>query len=94
MTPPSTFKDLIDIFLNLIFMVLPVIGGLAALVFIWGLIKFITNVQGDEKAVKEGKDLIVWGLAALFIMVSLWGILRIFYSDLGFTGFGLPLLPQ
>ncbi len=71
------------------------LASLALLVFFWGLVKFIVNVGNQgEKAVKEGKDLMVWGLIALFLMVSVWGILRFFYADLGFEAtrpFGLPL---
>ena len=89
-----TFKDIIEIFLDLIQITLPVIAGLALLVFFWGLTKFIMNVSGDEKAVSEGKNLMIWGIIALFVMVSIWGILRFLYADIGFTRpFGLPLLP-
>ena len=92
------FGDLIGIFTDLLKAVTPVIFGIALLVFIWGLVKFISRVGGDEKAVKEGKSLMIWGLVALFVMASIWGILGFFYDDLGFTQpngrpFGLPLLP-
>ena len=72
----------------------PLVGGLALLAFIWGLAKFISRVGGDEKAVTEGKKLMLWGLIALFVMISVWGILRFFYSSLGLSPwFALPLLP-
>jgi len=92
---PKNFSDLVDIFLNLIRVALPIIVGLALLIFIWGLIKFIFRVGGgDEKAVQEGKKLMIWGLIALFIMISIWGILRFLYGVPGFGGsFGYPVLP-
>ncbi len=93
--PPTNFGQFINIFLDLIQTVIPVVAGLALLIFFWGLFKFIFRVgSGDEKAVGEGKNLMIWGLIALFIMVSVWGILRFVYTDIGFTKFGLPLLPQ
>ena len=93
--PPTNFGQFINIFLDLIQTVIPVVAGLALLIFFWGLFKFIFRVDsGDEKAVGEGKNLMIWGLIALFIMVSVWGILRFVYTDIGFTKFGLPLLPQ
>ena len=55
----------------------PTIGVLVAiglLVFFWGLAKFIFRVGGDEKAVEGGKKLMLWGLVALFVMVTVWGI--------------------
>ena len=92
MTTPTNFGQLVNIFINLIREVLPVIVGLTLLVFIWGLVKFISRVGGDEKVVTEGKKLMIWGLIALFIMISIWGILRLFYSELGFSRtFGFPL---
>ena len=91
---PQNLRELIEIFLNLISAALPVLVGLALLVFLWGLAKFIFKVGGDEKAVADGKNLIKWGLIALFILVSFWAIIGFFYEDLGFGYFvGLPFLP-
>ena len=90
-----TLHDLIFIFINLIFKVVPVLVSLALLVFVWGLAKFIFRLGGDEKAVTEGKNLMAWGLIALFVMVSIWGILRFAYGEFGFTqSFGIPFLRQ
>ena len=90
----STFADFIKIFLDLIALLIPVIAGLALLAFFWGLAKFIMNVSGDEKAVTEGKNLMIWGLVALFLMVSVWGLLRLFSGELGFgSSLTLPILP-
>jgi len=89
-----TFHSLINIFIGLIKLTIPVLVGLALLAFIWGLVKFIFRVGGDEKAVSEGKNLMIWGLIALFVMLSAWGIIAFVYKDIGFTRFGLPLLPQ
>ena len=94
MTPtPTNFSELVGIFLQLIRLAIPITAGIALLAFIWGLIKFISRVGGDEKAVTEGKKLMIWGLIALFLMMSIWGILRFFSISLGFRGFGLPFLP-
>ena len=59
-----------------------VVAGIALLVFFWGLAKFILKVGGDEKAVDQGKALMKWGLIALFIMMSVWGIIRFFQNGL------------
>ncbi|MBI2086729.1 MAG: hypothetical protein HYT69_00960 [Candidatus Zambryskibacteria bacterium] len=95
MTPqPTNLQALIRIFTDIIEVTVPVIAGLALLVFFWGLTRFILNVSGDEKAISEGKNLMVWGLIALFIMVSVWGILRFLSSEFGFDpSIALPLIP-
>jgi hypothetical protein len=92
---PQNFGELVDIFIDLIRTALPVITGLAFLVFLWGLVKFIFRVGGgDEKAVEEGKNIMKWGLIALFVLISLWGIIRFAYNEIGFSKpFGFPLLP-
>ena len=94
MRTPSNFSELVNIFVDLIQTALPVIAGLALLVFIWGLVKFIFRIGSDEKAVLDGKNLMKWGLIALFVLVSFMAILAFLYRDIGFAGqFGLPLLP-
>ena len=94
MRTPTNLTELIGIFVGLIRTALPVIAGLAMLVFIWGLVKFIFRVGGDEKAVEDGKNLMKWGIIALFVLVSFMSILAFAYRDIGFSRpFGLPLLP-
>lgn len=94
MSAPTDLRSLVGIFIELILTALPVVVGLAFLVFTWGLAKFIFRVGGDEKAVLEGKNLMKWGLIALFIMISIWGILRFIYGEFDFSrSFGFPLLP-
>ena len=76
-------------------LVVPLIASLALLAFFWGLVKFVFNLSGDTKSVKDGRDLMVWGTIALFIMVSVWGIIRFAQGELGFEGgLFLPLLPK
>ena len=94
MSPPTNLSELANIFIDLTLTALPVIIGLAFLVFFWGLVKFIFRIGGDEKAVGEGKKLMEWGLIALFIMVSFGAILAFMYGEFGFNRpFGPPLLP-
>ena len=59
-----------------------VVTAIGLLVFFWGLVKFIFHIGGDEKAVDEGKRIMKWGLLALFVMVSVWGIVIFFKRNL------------
>lgn len=70
---------------TLVSTLIPIVMGLAVLVFFWGLVKYIANAS-DEAAKGEGKTLMIWGMIALFVMVALWGILGWFQSQLGLTG--------
>lgn len=66
----------------------------ALLVFFWGLAKFILAVGGDEEAVKQGRTLMIWGILALFVMTSIWGIVY-FIGDEIFPGasYEAPRIP-
>lgn len=91
---PRTFSSIVFSFVDIINMLLPLLVGLALLVFFKGLAQFIWNA-GDAKSHEEGKKLIIWGLIALFIMVSVWGILSFAYRDFGFgNDLGIPMLPE
>ncbi|MBX4188993.1 hypothetical protein KW785_00145 [Candidatus Parcubacteria bacterium] len=96
---PDRLQDVVLLFLDLIHTALPVLAALALLLFIWGLIKFIYK-SGDEKSHTDGRKFMIWGVIALFVLVSFMGIIRLFFNDLGFNNtryglspFGLPYLP-
>ncbi len=57
-------------------------GGLALLVFFWGIAVFI--FRGDSEGNKErGRNIMIWGVIALFVMISVWGIIDLVQRDLG-----------
>lgn len=90
----SNFSEFVNVLLNLVYLLIPVVASLSLLVFFWGLTKFIMSA-GSQTAVKDGKNLMIWGTIALFVMVSIWGIIRFAQGDLELvTSFGLPLLPK
>ncbi len=62
-------------------------AGLGLLVFFFGLAQFILK-SGDPASHEEGKNKIVWGLVALFVMFSIWGIIGFIQSELGVGGPG------
>lgn len=52
----------------------PIIIGLALLAFFWGLVKYIFAAADDDKA--SGKSLMIGGIIAIFVMVSIVGIIQ------------------
>lgn len=68
---------------SLIDRLIGIVVAIALFAFFWGLAKFIFRVGGDEKAVEEGKRIMKWGLIALFVMVSVWGIVIFMQRALG-----------
>lgn len=75
----TTFLDTLK---RLIDQATPIIIGLALLFFLYGLMVFIL-AAGDEEKSKKGKQIMIWGIVALFIMVSIWGIIRLLQTNTG-----------
>ncbi len=63
-------------------LLLPLVVALALLFFFWGLAKFVL-AAGDEVDAKKGKDMMIWGVVALFIMISVWGLVSWVGTALG-----------
>jgi hypothetical protein len=55
----------------------------ALVVFFWGMVKYIYSLGEKEKT--EGRMLMVWGVIALFAMVSVWGLVRVVQETLNIT---------
>src|SRR3989344_4866273 len=56
--------------------------GIAVVVFIYGLIRFVVN-QGDEEKRAAAKWYMIYSILAIFIMVSIFGIIRLLGNTLG-----------
>jgi len=93
----SFFGDLANEANGTLSVLLPVLVGVALVVFIWGLIGFIQN-SGDEKALSEGRQKMVWGIVGLFVIVSVWGLINLVQTltDIKGTssGFTAPTTPS
>ena len=74
---------------TLIRSVVPLLFTLATAAFIWGIIQYFLNPDNEEKR-KAGKSYMTWGIVALFIMVSMWGLVGILSNTFGIN----VLIPQ
>lgn len=58
--------------------IIPLVFALALLLFFWGVAKYIwSEGQGKE----DGRKIMIWGVVALFVMTSVWGIVRFIQQD-------------
>ena len=92
----QTFSSIADNIAEALLLLIPILFILATIVFIWGIILYVT-AGGDEEKRKEGRKFIIYGLIGLFVMVAVWGIVNVivglFFPD-GLPGPpGLPDLP-
>ena len=77
---PRTFKDLVGMLVELLNSGTAVLVTLAVVVFLFGA------AQNMLKARTEGgaalRNFLLWGVIILFVMVSIWGILRLLQATL------------
>lgn len=65
-----------DIFIgNIISPLVPLLIGVAVIIFLYGVIKTMLADGGEKK--EEGKSYMFWGIIGLFVMVSLWGLVNV-----------------
>jgi hypothetical protein len=87
------FKNIGDVFnwgsCTILKSVIPFLFTLAIAAFIWGVIQYFLSQNNEEKR-KTGKSYMVWGLVALFVMVSMWGLVGILTHTFGIQ----TLIPQ
>ena len=50
--------------------------SLAVVFFLYGILKYISRGD-DEESQKKGKNIMIFGIIGLFVMISFWGIVNI-----------------
>jgi len=68
---------------------IPILMILATVVFLWGVITYIT-AGGDEEKAATGRAYIIWGLIGLFAMVAIWGLVLALVSTFQVGGQQIP----
>ena len=88
---PRTFSGLVYMLISFINPLAAILVSLALLIFFWGIVQYIYS--GGSEGHENGRQLMVWGVVALFVLVSIWGLARILTStffggsaSLGTTG--------
>lgn len=77
----ANFKGVIDEVISYINILVPILYSLCFIAFFWGLSKFILN-SGSAQEVQKGKTYMIWGITALFVLVSLRVIIGILAKEL------------
>jgi fumarate reductase subunit D len=98
LTPSIAFAyrfDNITQLINYIYLIirdsiLRLIFALAVLAFFWGVFKTIRDAN-DSKAREEGRYFMLYGIIAIFVMVSMWGLVRVLTNTFGIP-FTLPFI--
>lgn len=59
---------------------IPVAFGLGILAFFWGLVKYLFGSDHDKE---QAKKTMLWGVIAIFVMASIWGLVQFIGTTFG-----------
>ncbi|MDP3784599.1 MAG: hypothetical protein Q8R12_00785 [bacterium] len=88
----QTFTGVADRIGDALNLVVPILFLVATIVFLAGVIMYI-SAGGAEDKIQKGKKYIIFGLIGLFVMVAVWGLVKIIIN-LVFGSEFLPSAPQ
>ena len=77
----SNFKGVISELTGIINLINPILVGLAFLAFFWGLSRFILNSNKPDE-IKDGKKYMIWGIVALFVLLTYRAIVSLISAEL------------
>jgi len=86
-------NDLIDKIASIGDVVLYLLVGLAVVFIVWNIVIYM--IRGSDPAEKaKAAHGIAWGLAGLFVIVSLWGLVNILVNTFATNQYNTPPLPN
>lgn len=87
------FTTLIGQIENVITGLVPLLIGIALVAILLGLARY-AFAAGDPEAQKQGKQIMLWGVIFLFVMVSIWGLVALLQTLTGIDGTEAPSTPS
>lgn len=91
----STICGIGETFLYIINAVLvPLLFAVAFIMFLYGIADAYIFSHGDATKVAEGHKLVLWGIIAFAIMISVWGLVNVIANTFGLSGYYAPTLPR
>lgn len=69
--------------------IIPLAFAWAIVMFLWGVVKFVTS-GGDQKKREESRNMMIYGIVAIFVMTSVWGLVNLLRSTVGLSNNNVP----
>lgn len=88
----QTVFSILTVFQAILNQIIPILMILATIVFLYGVISYVTSGSDEEKRA-DAKWYIIWGLIGLFAMIAVWGLVRVLVVTFGVGGVGIPGSP-
>ncbi len=77
----QNLSNLVGSATRIINQLVPFAIGLGLIAFLFGIVRYITAGAGEDKA--AARNLMIYGIIALFVMVSVWGLVNFIGQALG-----------
>lgn len=71
----------------------PVLFAIAFIVFLYGIAKAYIFSHGEPEEVSKGHKLVLWGIIAFAVMISVWGLVNVVANTFGLNGQYAPPQP-
>ena len=90
----QTFEQIITQIGGIFAMIVPILIAFALIVFIVGVIRYVTAGDSEDKRA-AARNTIIYGVIGLFAIVAVWGLVEIIRTTFGITeqSTALPLVP-
>jgi ABC-type transport system involved in multi-copper enzyme maturation permease subunit len=88
--PVNNFEGLVGKIYGMLSSIVPLIVALTLIVFLWGIFQLVRSNSEDARA--DAIKVITFGVIALFVMVSVWGLVAILSNT--FFGGSQLFIPQ
>ena len=73
----DSIDSLLSRITDILFQVFPVLIGIAVVIFLVGVIRYVTVGREEEVARASARSMMIYGIIGLFVMVSVWGLVNI-----------------
>lgn len=70
--------------------IIPLAFALAIVWFLYGVFGYVT-AGGDEKKRTDGRNMMIYGIIAIFVMTSVWGLVNLLKNTVGLQQNNAPL---
>jgi len=71
----------------------PLLFAAAFITFMYGVARAYIFSKGDATKIADGHRIILWGVVAFAIMISIWGLVNIVANTFGLQGYYAPVPP-
>lgn len=77
----ANVNDLFNLTEEILGKVVPLLIGVAVVIILYAAVRYVTAAEDEEKK-KNAKSMLIYAIVALFVMVSIWGLVSILTNTL------------